>query len=96
MRALFSFIIFVFMSVAALAQDVSTLVNALALGNFKDREAAVTALATSRSDVTVPVLEALAAGNLHVRKADQKVWRSLVRWQKLIWKKSKSTMRCAK
>jgi urea transport system permease protein len=74
MRALATFVFIIFMSVAALAQDMGALVNALAPGNFKDREAAVTALAASGSDLTVPVLEALAAGNLHVRKSDQKVF----------------------
>jgi urea transport system permease protein len=69
----------VFFTVLALAQDVNTLVNALAPGNFKDREAAVIALAASGSDVTVPVLEALAAGNLHVRKSDQKVFITAVK-----------------
>jgi urea transport system permease protein len=79
MRALLVLISFVFLSVAALAQDMNALVNALAPGSFKDREAAVAALAASGSDMTVPVLEALAAGNLHVRKSDQKVFITVVK-----------------
>ena len=61
-------------TVTAFAQDVTALVNALAPGSFKDREAAVAALAASGGEATVPVLEALAAGNLYVRKSDQKVF----------------------
>ncbi len=74
MRALISLIVFALLSVAAFAQDMNALVNALAPGSFKDREAAVTALAASGSETTVAVLDALAAGNLYVRKSDQKVF----------------------
>ncbi len=74
MRALAAIVLFVLMSLAALAQDVTSLVNALAPGSFKEREAAVAALVASGDAAAVPVLEALAAGNLHVRKADQKVF----------------------
>jgi urea transport system permease protein len=74
MRSLAAIVFFVLMSLSALAQDAASLVNALAPGNFKDREAAVAALAASGSGATVPVLEALAAGNLHVRKSDHKVF----------------------
>jgi urea transport system permease protein len=63
-----------FMSFQAFAQDVGTLVNALAPGNFKEREAAVAALASSGATEAVPVLEALAAGTLFVRKSDKKVF----------------------
>lgn len=74
MRAFYAFLILAFVSVCALAQDAGTLVDALAEGNFKDREGAVATLAASGHDVTVPVLEALVAGNLYLRKADQKVF----------------------
>ena len=74
MRILHSIAMIFFLAVGALAQDVGGLVNALAPGDFKAREAAVAALAASGSEATVPVLEALSAGNLHVRKADQKVF----------------------
>jgi urea transport system permease protein len=73
-RAILSILFSVMICVCAFAQDVGQLVNALGPGSFKEREAAVVALAASGSEVTVPVLEALAAGNLHVRKSDQKVF----------------------
>jgi urea transport system permease protein len=60
--------------VSTFAQDVSQLVNALGPGSFKDREAAIATLAASGAVEAVPVLEALAAGNLHIRKSDQKVF----------------------
>ncbi len=59
---------------AAWAQDAATLVNALAQGDFKQREVAITALVASGNEAAVPVLEALVAGNLHMRKSDQKVF----------------------
>jgi urea transport system permease protein len=74
MRAVYAILIFVFTCAAALAQDVGALVNALGAGNFKDRETAVTTLAASGSEATVPVLEALGAGNLYLRKSDKKVF----------------------
>jgi urea transport system permease protein len=74
MRPLVSIIVLLLWCVSALAQDTNALVNALAPGSFKDREAAVSALAASGGETTVPILEALAAGNLHVRKTDQKVF----------------------
>lgn len=74
MRILPAFVLLLFMSVIAVAQDASLLINGLAPGSFKDREAAITALAASGAESTVPVLEALAAGNLYVRKSDQKVF----------------------
>jgi urea transport system permease protein len=74
MRSILTFLFLSFMSLTALAQDVTALVNALGLGSFKEREAAVAALTVSGGEATVPVLEALVAGNLHVRKSDQKVF----------------------
>lgn len=74
MRLLLTIITLVFISVAAIAQDVTTLVNALGLGSFKERETAVAAMVASGGEVAVPVLEALTAGNLYVRKSDQKVF----------------------
>ncbi|HWA46423.1 MAG TPA: urea ABC transporter permease subunit UrtB [Hypericibacter adhaerens] len=58
----------------ARAQDMNALVDALAPGSFKDREAAVTALAATGDPAVVPVLEALANGDLYARKSDQKVF----------------------
>jgi urea transport system permease protein len=74
MRAFLTIVIFLFLSVSAFAQDVGNLVNALGAGDFKQREAAVSALAASGSEATVPVLEALGANNLYVRKSDQKIF----------------------
>ncbi|MGH6938739.1 urea ABC transporter permease subunit UrtB [Hypericibacter sp.] len=59
---------------AALAQDIDALVDALAPGDFKAREAAVTELAATGNPAVVPILEALSAGDLYARKADQKVF----------------------
>jgi urea transport system permease protein len=74
MRAFLATIVYLFLTFSALAQDVGALVNALGPGDFKQREAAVTTLVTSGSEAAVPVLEALASGNLFIRKADQKVF----------------------
>jgi urea transport system permease protein len=83
MRALFAFLIFLTLTLGALAQDAVTLVNALGPGNFKDREAAVAKLAASGDAATVPVLEALAAGNLYLRKSDQKVFITAAKGEQL-------------
>ena len=74
MRLLLAIITLLFFTAAVFAQDVGTLVNALGQGDFKQREAAVTALIASPSDATVPLLEALATGNLYIRKSDQKIF----------------------
>ena len=58
----------------SLAQDVSMLVDGLAIGSFKEREAAITALVSSGSPAVVPVLQALSDGALFVRKSDHKVF----------------------
>lgn len=49
------------------------LVNALAPGNFKDREAAAKALGATGDQRAVPVLQALIEGELYATKADGKV-----------------------
>jgi urea transport system permease protein len=59
---------------AALAQDAASLLNALPAGSFKDREAVVLSLAATGDPAVIPVLEALSAGTLYVRKADGKVF----------------------
>jgi urea transport system permease protein len=74
MRLIISIILIVLMSFSALAQDVSALVDALGKGSFKDRETAIVSLAASGSEVAVPVLDALTAGALYVRKSDNKVF----------------------
>ena len=61
-------------SIASAAQDMSTPINQLAIGGFKEREAAVSSLAASGNPAAVAVLEALASGSLFVRKSDQKVF----------------------
>lgn len=58
----------------AIAQDANTQVDALAKGDFKDRETAITALASSGQSSAVSILEALSAGNLYQRKTDKKVF----------------------
>ena len=74
MRLLVTLVFIFLLSLRCFAQDAGMLVNALAQGSFKEREVAISAVAASGSDVTVSVLEALAAGNLHVRKSDRKVF----------------------
>jgi urea transport system permease protein len=74
MRTFLISLLMMLWSMGAFAQDVTALINALGPGSFKEREAAVAALVASGNEATVPVLEALAAGNLHVRKSDQKVF----------------------
>jgi urea transport system permease protein len=51
----------------------TTLVNALAPGNFKDREAAATALAATGDPRAVPVLQRLTDGELYVIEATGQV-----------------------
>ena len=58
----------------ASAQDMDALVDALAPGSFKEREAAVIALAATGDPAVVTPLEALSAGNLYARKSDLKVF----------------------
>ena len=74
MRTFLALLTLLILTVSALAQDVGTLINALGPGDFKQREAAVSALAASGDAATVPVLEALGANNLYIRKSDQKVF----------------------
>ena len=61
-------------AVSAMAQNMDALVDALAKGNFKEREAAIAKLADTGEPAAVPVLEALSAGDLYVRPADGKVF----------------------
>ncbi len=51
----------------------TVLVDALAPGNFRDREAAATALSATGDPRGVPVLQTLLEGNLFARKSDGKV-----------------------
>jgi urea transport system permease protein len=53
--------------------DLSALVDALAPGNFKDREAAIGVLVVSGDPRVVPVLETLAQGELYADEASGKV-----------------------
>jgi urea transport system permease protein len=57
----------------AQAPDLPKLIAALAEGNFNDREKAVAALAATGDTAVVPALNALASGDLYVRKSDGKV-----------------------
>ena len=57
----------------AWAADLPALVTNLTSGSFGDRETAVAALAASGEQRAAPILEALAAGQLYVRKADNLV-----------------------
>jgi urea transport system permease protein len=74
MRTFLIFIFVLMFRISVVAQDAALLVDALAKGDFKARESAIAALIDAGQPYTVPVLEALAAGNLHLRKSDQKVF----------------------
>ncbi|MBS0520216.1 MAG: urea ABC transporter permease subunit UrtB [Proteobacteria bacterium] len=57
----------------AMAADLGSLVTNLTTGGFGDREAAINALAASGEARAAPILEALSAGRLYVRSADNLV-----------------------
>ena len=57
----------------ALAADLPALVTNLTTGSFGDRETAIGALAASGDARAAPILEALGAGQLYLRKADNVV-----------------------
>jgi len=59
----------------ALAQttDFPALVDALGVGGFPEREAAMKALVATGDERATPILNALAEGNLYTRKSDSKV-----------------------
>ncbi|WP_207460845.1 urea ABC transporter permease subunit UrtB [Azospirillum sp. SYSU D00513] len=59
----------------ALAADLKPLVRNLGAGGFADTEAAIAALAQTGDPAVVPVLQALEAGDLYVRKEDREVVR---------------------
>lgn len=59
---------------AAAQQDLRPLVNALAEGGFAETEQQIGALAATGDPAVVPVLQALAAGDLYFRKADKAVF----------------------
>jgi urea transport system permease protein len=58
---------------AALAADLQALLTNLTAGSFGDRETAVAAMAASGDARAAPILDALAAGQLYVRKSDNVV-----------------------
>jgi urea transport system permease protein len=55
----------------ALAADLTALVGNLTSGGLSERAAAITALAASGEERAVPILEALAAGQLYTRNSDK-------------------------
>src|SRR5919198_737835 len=63
----------VVIAATAWAADLQTLVTNLTTGGFGDRETAIGALAASGEARAAPILEALAAGQLYVRKSDKVV-----------------------
>jgi urea transport system permease protein len=63
----------VLVAATALAADLPTLVANLTTGGFGEREKAVGALAGSGEARAAPILEALAAGQLYVRKSDNAI-----------------------
>jgi urea transport system permease protein len=59
---------------AGAQSDLNHLVDQLAQGKLKDREAQIEALAATGDPAVVPALRALQAGDLFVRKSDDKVF----------------------
>jgi urea transport system permease protein len=68
-----SLIVSLALTSAAGAADLGTLVANLTTGGFGDREAAIHALAVSGDPRAAPILEALGAGRLFIRAADNAV-----------------------
>ncbi len=58
---------------AMAAEITTTQIDALGLGGFPEREAAMNTLVATGDPRVVPILEALASGNLYTRKADGRV-----------------------
>ena len=73
-RSVFVVMFLLVSAAAAFAQDASALVDKLALGNFSERGAAISALVSSGSPAILPVLQALTDGTLYTRKSDHKVF----------------------
>ncbi len=63
----------VLIAATAMAADLASLVTNLTTGGFGEREAAITALAGSGEARAAPILEALGAGQLYVRKSDNAI-----------------------
>jgi len=63
----------VVIAATAWAADLQALVTNLTTGSFGDRETAIGALAASGDARAAPILEALGAGQLYLRKADNAV-----------------------
>ncbi len=72
LRVIFTLVALAFTHGVASAQsgDLSSLVDALAPGSFSDREAAMNALVATGDEHVPAILQALADGDLYVRKAD--------------------------
>ena len=77
LAVLLALLLALFSPLPALAQaddaTLTTLVDALAPGSFKDREAAAKALAATEDPRAVPVLQTLLDGDLYATKATGKV-----------------------
>ncbi len=58
---------------SAMAADLASLVANLVAGGYSERDAAITALAASGEARAAPILQALSAGELYVRTADEVV-----------------------
>ena len=71
--ALASMLASALIAATAFAADLPALVGNLTTGSFADRETAIGALAASGEQRAAPILEALGAGQLYVRKADNLV-----------------------
>src|SRR4051812_40815066 len=63
----------VLIAATSFAADLPALVGSLTTGSFGDRETAIEAMAASGDPRAAPILEALGAGQLYVRKSDNLV-----------------------
>jgi len=74
MRIIFQIAVAAFLSLAvsfsAQAAELRNLINALGEGGYKETEAQISAIAATGDPAAAPVLEALEAGNVYVRKSD--------------------------
>jgi urea transport system permease protein len=67
-RAVFAWLLVLGCLSTAAAADLPRLINALGQGSFGDREKAIAALVATGDSHVAPVLQALSAGNLYIRK----------------------------
>jgi len=90
MHRAFCWLLAAFLALAAptaFAADLAPLVRGLGAGNYAETEKAIAGLAETGDPAVVPVIEALQAGDLHVRKSDGAVVvaKRAGIWEKDLW-----------